>query len=166
MARASCLLMVAMTVTALTCDAVNPPSTTTVLSGASKSTSKGFNSCGGVMRCLNETQCARCLSAINASRGFVHSQAEYYSMSLAAQRAYQVGFFEMLLSTASCWTNATSPDILYPALQELGGTCQDAHGMVVNRCLLAEYVVVHWSLLALLKLSVPDDLLQIVSSHC
>lgn len=85
----------------------------------------------------------RCLSTVNATRSFPHSQAEYNSMSLATEREYQVGFFNTLLSTASCSTNATPPRILHPALQELDViSCADGHGMAVGGCLLAESVTI------------------------
>ena len=68
-------------------------------------------------------------------------------MSLATEREYQVGFFQTLLSNASCSTNATPPGVLQPALNELANignlSCEDAHGMVVGNCLLAEYVNDH-----------------------
>jgi hypothetical protein len=54
---------------------------------------------------------------------------------------YNVGFFHTLLSTASCSTNATPPDILYSALEELGDlpSCIDVYGMAVSLCLAAEF---------------------------
>ena len=166
-ARASWLLcrLISFTVTQALGDDVNSTSTSystkptlllptsaSITTTTTTTTSDGFYSCGGVTRCLNETQCARCLSSINATRSFVHNMSELNGMprmSLDEVRAYQVEFFETLLSIASCSTNATPPGILYPALQELGGFCSDEHGMAVSPCLLAEYVTVHCSLLVL-----------------
>ena len=109
-------------------------STTTTTSAGSDST------CGGVTRCLNDTQCARCLLAINTTRGFAHTPAEYVSMTVAEARVHNMGFYEKLLSTASCSTNTTPPTILHPALLELSASsCGDAHGMVTGECILAEY---------------------------
>ena len=128
-------------------DDVDSTSTTTLQLSTSTSTttSAGIYSCGGVMWCLNETQCARCLSAINATPGFPHTISEYHSKNPAAIAALDVGFFETLLSTASCSTDATPPGILYPALQELdeSDSCMDAHGIVVGDCLLAKCVTVY-----------------------
>ena len=145
LARASCpdtfhVLTLVTTVAFALGDNVDATSTSTLLLPTSTSTTTTTTTtfgdsdvCGGVTRCLNHTQCAQCLSAINASRGFVHSQAEFYSMSLASERQYQVGFFETLLSTASCSTNATPSGILNPVLQELGASsCMDA--LLQNGC--------------------------------
>ena len=126
------------------------PTSTTTLSRVSTSTftsttstSTFASSCGGVTRCLNDTQCAQCLSSINATRSFVHTHSEYNSKSLATEREYQVGFFNTLLSTVSCSTNATPPAILHPALQELDAIpCVDEYGMAVGGCLLAESVTI------------------------
>ena len=107
------------------------------------STTDGLDSCGGVTRCLNDTQCARCLSAINMTRSFVHTEAQFLNMreSVDEVRLYEVGFFETLLSNTSCSTNATLPAILFPALLELGTSlCVDAHGMYTDTCSIAEYV--------------------------
>ena len=141
------LLTVATKVIALSADDADPTTSTTQtatttlrLSTSTTTTSAGVESCGGVTRCLNDTQCARCLSVINATRGFPHTNSEFYSKSVAAQRAYQVGCFETLLSNASCSTNASPPGILHPALIEMGGSCGDVHGMVDGNCLDTEYV--------------------------
>lgn len=95
-----------------------------------------------MVRCLNDTQCSRCMSAMNATRGFPHTISEYSSMNLAEIRAYHVGFFETLLSTAACSTNATPPGILQAALQELDNShsFNDALRMVIDTCALVEYV--------------------------
>lgn len=60
-----------------------------------------------------------------------------------ALRAYQVGFFETLLSTASCSTNVTRLGILYSALLELSevSACVETFGMVVGWCILSECVL-------------------------
>lgn len=142
-----CVLMltVATTVELALGDDVIPTSLST-----STSTSTTTTSCGGVRLCLNDPQCARCLLAINETRSFIHTQAEFFSISFAGLRAYDVGFFETLLSTASCSTNITPPAILRPALQELSASpCMEVYGMTIGDCAYVEYVTVHVSLILL-----------------
>lgn len=134
------------------CDDVNPGSTSTTplllptpttTSTTTATITAGLvnSTCSGMTRCLNHTQCARCLSAINATPSFVHTNAEYYDMTLSQTRAYFVGFFETLQSTASCSTHATPPEILRPALLDLGASsCTDAYKMATGSCIVAEYV--------------------------
>jgi hypothetical protein len=97
--------------------------------------------CGGVARCLDHTQCAQCLEAINSTADFPHSLAEFNSLGLTANRAYNIWFFQALQTTASCSTETTPPGILQPALQELDDVdlCVDTYGMAVSYCILAEY---------------------------
>jgi hypothetical protein len=74
------------------------------------------------------------------SRGFPHTVAEFDSVDFASARAFQLGFFQTLQSTASCSTDAAPPGILYPALLELSRvSCNNAYGMVVGNCLVTEY---------------------------
>jgi hypothetical protein len=74
-----------------------------------------------------------CIHAINSTMGFPHTFAEYTSMDIAL---YQVGFFRTLLSTPSCSTNVTSPDMLSPALRELDTIkCVLKFGMFSSTCL-------------------------------
>lgn len=119
---------------------------TTSTSSTSTSTT-AYAGCGGVARCLDDQQCAECLLAINNTNGFTHSVEELSALEALgaktfALRAYQVGFFETLLSTASCSTNVTRLGILYPALLELSevSSCVETFGMVVGRCILSECV--------------------------
>lgn len=144
MARASLLLLHVMALTVVGGDVNSttlfPPSMSTTVS----TTSYGLDSCDGVTRCLNDTHCAQCISAINATRGFVHTEAQFLSMrqSVAELREYELDFFDTLLSTSSCWSNTTSHGILFPALQELGNSfCVGAHGMYTDTCSIAEYVI-------------------------
>ena len=97
--------------------------------------------CSGVTLCLTHASCATCLEAINITAGFTHTIAAYNNIDVAALRMYQVGFFQALQSSVSCSTSATPPQVLYPALYELDvvNSCDEAHGMVVGPCLLAEY---------------------------
>ena len=120
------------------------PATSTATTGTSTtttSTSTAHAGCGGVVRCHNHTHCAQCLEAINATTGFPHTEASYYSIGNAASRAYNVRFFRALVSTASCSANATPPSILHAALQELsdGISCAEVYGMFFGYCLVAEY---------------------------
>ena len=119
-----------------------PIHTTTSTSTGTTTTTTAAVGCGGVARCLDHTQCAQCLEAINSTTGFAHSIADYNSLDTAAIRAYNIGFFQALQLTASCSTDVTPPNILHPALQELYDVnlCIDTYGMAVSTCLLAEYV--------------------------
>ena len=91
-------------------------------------------------RCLDDPQCAQCLTAANATVGFPHTVPEYFALDRAASRAYEVGFFQALQSTASCSTTSTSPGIFYPALFELYDVASClAYRMDVGACLLHEY---------------------------
>jgi hypothetical protein len=126
--------------------AVDATTTTTTTYGAHTSTTttsttpRPQNSCDAVKQCVDDPQCAGCIAAVNASAGFPHSLAEYFSPGALAGRAYQAPFFAHLVSTASCATNATLPGIIHPALQELATPrCSDAYGMAVGNCLVAEY---------------------------
>jgi len=94
--------------------------------------------CGGVTRCLDHTDCAQCLEAINATSGFPHTLAQFYSIDTSTYRANDVALFRGFQLTASCSTSATPPGILHPALQELNDevSCDHAHGMVVGTCLV------------------------------
>jgi hypothetical protein len=119
-------------------DTTAPASTTTVLATStatsrvaaqaaratistivSTTTTAAFGGCGGVTRCLDHTDCAQCLEAINATSGFPHTLAQFYSLDTSAYRANDVALFRGFQSTASCSTSATPPGILNPALQEL-----------------------------------------------
>ena len=104
-------------------------------------TTTAFAGCGGVIRCLDDEQCAQCLSSINATTGCPHTEVELSHLSVAALREYNVGFFQALQSTASCSVNVTSPGCLHPALQELGNvaSCIDTYGMVMSDCRFTEY---------------------------
>jgi len=97
--------------------------------------------CGGVLRCVNDTNCAACLAAINATASFPHTIADFLTLKPSIYRAYQIQFLSALAANASCSTNTTPPHLLRPAMQELGdvASCIDAHGMLFNNCLLAEY---------------------------
>lgn len=106
-------------------------------------TAAAFGSgCGGMTRCFDDAQCARCMLAINATPGFPHTLAEYNNMNRSAMQLTDLRFFHMLVSTVSCWTNVTPPRILFPALQELDdtGACDSAFGMYFDGCMIAEYV--------------------------
>jgi serine/threonine protein kinase len=114
---------------------------TTTTTTTTSTTNAGVR-CGGVVHCLheNDSQCAQCLEAINATAGFPHTNAEYDSFSVGALGAYNVGFFRALQSTASCSTNATLPNIIQQALQELSHSRDDeGNGMIVDACLVHEY---------------------------
>lgn len=76
--------------------------------------------CAAVSQCLDHSECAQCLSAVNATAGFSHTYTEFYDHDHAATRALYVGVFQTLVSTASCSPSSTSPALLYAALQELG----------------------------------------------
>jgi len=90
-----------------------------------------------VVRCLHDTQCTQCIDAINSTAGFPHTLAEFINIDNVL---YNTGFFRTLLSTPSCSTNATSPTILGPALQELAiNNCALQFGIVVSLCLPTEY---------------------------
>jgi len=89
------------------------PRHTTTSTSTGTTTTTAFAGCGGVARCLDHTQCAQCLEAINSTAGFAHSYAEYNSFDTAAYQAYTDGFFRTLQTTASCSTNVTPPNILY-----------------------------------------------------
>jgi hypothetical protein len=96
-------------------------SATTMTRTTATSTTTASAGCGGVVRCLDHPQCAMCLDAINNTAMFPHTQVDYFNLDLAAQRAYQTAFFEVLQTTASCSSTALD-DVLYPALQELETT--------------------------------------------
>lgn len=120
---------------------------TTSTSITSTSTT-AYAGCGGVTRCLADQQCGQCLLAINNTNWFTHTVAELSALEALGRttfdlRAYEVGFFETLLSTASCSTNVTRLGILYPALLELSevSACVEAFGMVVDQCILSECVL-------------------------
>ena len=86
--------------------------------------------CAGVVQCLRHSQCAQCLSAVNATAGVPHTYAEFYDHGNAGTREFHVGFFQTLRSTASCSASATPSSILNPALQELSNfssPCNDAY---------------------------------------
>ena len=145
LARASRLLlgmMVLLVVELAHCGDVSPTSTSTT---TTTTTSERLDStCSGVTRCLHDTHCAQCLSAINSTAGFPHTPVEFFGMSLAEQREYNVRFFTTLQSTASCSTDATPSWILHSALRELGASlCTDAYRMAIGSCLYAEYVTMH-----------------------
>ena len=113
----------------------------------STTSTTAFSGCGGVERCIQHEQCRMCLSVINASNthnDFPHSMAQYAELSASGIRAYDVRFFKVLQTTASCSDTVTPPGIFHPALQELtrltGATlCMDTFGMSANSCLVAEY---------------------------
>jgi hypothetical protein len=129
------IIAAAVALATVTCPvgAWTAPSTTTT----AITTTTIAQGCGGVVRCLQDPQCALCIDAINSTARFLHTVAEFTNIDNAL---YPVGFFRTLLSTPSCSTNATSPGILSPALLELANVnCVREFGMVVSRCLAAEY---------------------------
>lgn len=121
-------------------DVTSPGRSSLGRSSTSTTTSELLDSaCSGVTLCLSDTHCAQCLSAINSTHGFPHTPSEFYGMSLAEQREYNVGFFKTLRSTASCSTDATPSRIIHSALRELGASlCTDKYRMVIGTCLYAE----------------------------
>jgi hypothetical protein len=138
------VLLAAMSVLAIfACLAVVSATTTTntVATTSTSTTTAGVGLCGGVARCLDHQQCATCLSAINTTTGFPHTLAEHISFDIGDIQTFYDGFFETLMSNASCSTGMTPPSILHPALQELNDVilCQNAHGMVMGDCTVAVY---------------------------
>ena len=116
-------------------DASTTITTTTVTTPATRT------QCGGVDRCLNTTECSRCLLTVNESFGFTHTLMDYTSLTSTALRALEVGLFTTLLSTSSCWPNETSVDVLASAIGSLTrATCQETNRMVMNICLFDEYL--------------------------
>jgi hypothetical protein len=113
----------------------------TTTAATATTTTTAFAGCGGVDRCIANPHCAQCLLAVNATRNFPHTLAEFNRLGRAATRAYEVGFFQTLQSTASCSTSVTPPGIIYAALQELADviSCDDEHAMYSSTCLVAEY---------------------------
>lgn len=104
--------------------------------------------CSAVARCVANVNCSDCLKGINVST-FPHSGA---SLTPAAARAKNVGFFRSLLTTAKCLPKSTPPDILGPALTDLcepfviycqlGGhpnPCMNRFGMTTTSCIFTEY---------------------------
>jgi hypothetical protein len=97
-------------------------------------TTTGIAGCAGVVQCLDHSQCAQCLSAVNATAGFTHSYAEFYTSNggSAYYHEFHAGFFHTLQSTSSCSTGATPPMVMYPALQELSNTSSPCNSAYVD----------------------------------
>jgi hypothetical protein len=119
-----------------------PTSTSTTTSASFTSTTTGtIAGCSDVAGCLDHPHCRECIEEINNTAGFPHTGTEWFKLNASALRGYNVGFFHTLLSTASCSTNTTPPDLLQSALLELGfPPCIDAHGIAASTCLAVEYV--------------------------
>jgi hypothetical protein len=89
--------------TAITTTTVGTPTTTTTAAAttvATAATTTTTTTMGGVGRCRAEQPCASCLEAINDTAGFPHTFAEVFRLDHAATRAYNLGFFQTLKSTA------------------------------------------------------------------
>jgi hypothetical protein len=99
--------------------------------------------CSGIQRCLAQSQCATCVSILNDTVGFPHSLAEYDQIDYFTLQSCETKFFQALLSTSSCSTSATPPNIIRAALQDLvrhtENSCISTYRMSLSHCAFAEY---------------------------
>ena len=101
--------------------------------------------CGGMIRCLDNKQCAQCITSINATSGF-HTVAQYNSISHQdSTRSESCCVFPNdAVDTCPIFfflKNATPPEITQPALQELAGVpalCYETYVMAISPCIQYE----------------------------
>jgi serine/threonine protein kinase len=101
--------------------------TTTTISAAAAG-------CSGMVMCMDDPPCARCVSAINETSGFPHTSADTPGVAIFAS------MFATLSTTNSCSTTSSSPSILGAALESLlEKECGETYRMPIGPCVVAEY---------------------------